>query len=66
MFEAAAARNGIRYPSRTFPGGENIALFERCRDAFAEADLGPTATWRSDAGDLDIAEILEAEGWGLV
>jgi hypothetical protein len=49
-----------------FPGGENTALFDRCGDALAEADLGPLASWRSDAGDLDIADILDAQRWGLV
>jgi len=66
VFEAPAAPDGIPYPSRALPGGENTALFHRCRDALAEEDLGPLASWRSDAGDLDIADILEAQGWGLV
>ena len=66
IFEAPDAPDGIRYPSRTLPGQDNTALFDRCRDALTEENLGPLATWRSDTGNLDIWDILDAQGWGLV
>ena len=65
-FEAPAGPNGIRYPSRPLPGRDNTALFDRCRDALKEEDLGPLASWHSDTEDLDIFDILDAQGWGLV
>ncbi len=66
IFEAPTAPAGIRYLSRTLPGRENTALFERGHEALTEEDLGPLARWRSDTEDLDIADILDAQGWGLV
>ena len=66
VFEAPEAPDGIRYPSRTLPGQDNTALFERCRDALSEEDLGPLLDWRSDTGEQDIWDILDAQGWGLV
>jgi hypothetical protein len=65
-FEAPGAPDGIRYPSRPLPGRDNTALFDRCRDALTVEDLGPLESWHSDTEDLDIAEILGAQGWGLV
>ena len=65
-FEAPAAPDGIRYPSRPLPGRDNTALFDLCRDALKEEDLGPLASWHSDTEDLDIFDILDAQGWGLV
>ena len=41
-------------------------MFDRCRDALAEEDLGPLDAWHSDTEDLDIFDILDAQGWGLV
>lgn len=65
-FEAPAAPNGIRYPSRPLPGRDNTALFDLCRDVLKEEDLGPLASWHSDTEDLDIFDILDTQGWGLV
>jgi len=65
-FEAPAAPDGIRYPSRPLPGRDNTALLDRCRDALKEEDLGPLASWHSDTEDLDIFDILDTQGWGLV
>ncbi|MGB5737613.1 MAG: RES family NAD+ phosphorylase [Thiohalocapsa sp.] len=64
--EAPAAPHGIRYTSRALPGsGINTALFDRCRGALTEEDLGPLDSWRSDTEDLDLFDILDAQGWGL-
>jgi len=65
-FEAPVGPEGIRYTSRPLPGRDNTALFDRCRDALKEKDLGPLASWHSDTEDLDIFDILDAQGWGLV
>jgi hypothetical protein len=65
-FEAPGAPDGIRYPSRPLPGRDNTALFDRCRNALAEEDLGPLDSWYSDTEDLGIFDILDAQGWGLV
>lgn len=42
-----------------------MALFDRCRDALKEEDLGPLDSWHSDTEDLDIFDILDTQGWGL-
>ncbi|WP_058558081.1 RES family NAD+ phosphorylase [Thiohalocapsa sp. ML1] len=63
---APAALDGIRYASRTLPGQENAALFERCGTALQEQALGTLADWRSEGGELEMLEILDAQGWGLI
>lgn len=66
-FDAPAAPDGLRYSSRALPGeGINTALFDRCRDALTEEDLGALDIWHSDTEDLDIFDILDTQGWGLV
>jgi hypothetical protein len=57
---------GFLYPSRTLPGADNAALFDRCRDALAEQDLGALDRWQSDTGNRDNFDILDDQGWGLV
>ena len=47
------------------PGRENTALFERCRETLTGEDLSPLANWGSDTEDLDIGDVLDAQGWGL-
>ena len=66
VHDASVAPDGICYLSRTLPGQDNTALFDRCRGVLREQSLGALADWRSDRETLDIFDILDEQGWGLL
>jgi len=66
IYEASEAVDGIRYPSRLLPDGENTALFERCCGALAEHRLGSVLQWQHPESGKDIFDVLDEQGWGLL
>ena len=48
------------------PRGTNLALYERCSDAWEEKLLGDLMHWPTPSAEPAVLEILEAHGWGLV
>jgi hypothetical protein len=66
VYASPAMLCGIRYPSRLLSDHENTALFDRCRGALVEQDLGALAHWRCNETDRTIVDILDEQGWGLV
>ena len=63
---AAQQPDGLLYPSRLLPCGTNLALYERCADAWQEEPLGNLMHWAPAKGEPAVLEILDAHGWGLV
>ena len=64
--EAAEQPDGLLYPSRLLPRGTNLALYERCADAWEEECLGDLMHWPATTPEPAVLEILDAHGWGLV
>ena len=64
--EAAEQPDGLLYPSRLLPRGTNLALYERCADAWQEERLGDLMHWPATSPEAAVLEILDAHGWGLV
>ena len=64
--EAAEQPDGLLYPSRLLPRGTNLALYERCTDAWEEECLGNLMNWPAISPEPAVLEILDAHGWGLV
>ena len=58
--------DGLLYPSRLLPRGTNLALYERCSDAWEEELLGDLMHWPAANAEPAVLEILDAHGWGLV
>ena len=48
------------------PRGTNLALYERCSDAWEEELLGDLMHWPAAGAEPAVLEILDAHGWGLV
>ena len=48
------------------PRGTNLALYERCSDAWEEELLGDLMHWPAASTAPAVLEILDAHGWGLV
>ena len=48
------------------PHGTNLALYERCSDAWEEELLGDLMHWPTPSAEPAVLEILDAHGWGLV
>lgn len=64
--DAAEEPDGLLYPSRLIPRGTNLALYERCMNAWQEQPQGDLMHWTPDQGEPAVLEILDAHGWGLV
>ena len=64
--DAAEQPDGLLYPSRLLPRGTNLALYERCADAWQEERLGDLMHWPVTSPEPAVLEILDAHGWGLV
>jgi RES domain-containing protein len=64
--DAAEQPDGLLYPSRLLPRGTNLALYERCADAWQEEHLGDLMHWPATTPEPAVLEILDAHGWGLV
>ena len=48
------------------PRGTNLALYERCSDAWEEELLGDLMHWPAASPEPAVLEILDTHGWGLV
>ena len=48
------------------PRGTNLALYERCSDAWEEELLGDLMHWPAASPEPAVLELLDAHGWGLV
>ena len=64
--DAAEEPDGLLYPSRLLPRGTNLALYERCADAWQEERLGDLMHWPATTPEPAVLEILYDHGWGLV
>ena len=58
--------SGLLYPLRLLPRGTNLALYERCSDAWEDELLGDLMHWPAASTAPAVLEILDAHGWGLV
>ena len=66
LHDAPEQPDGILYPSRLFPSSRNVAVFERCRTAWQEEQLGDLLSWPDSNGQPAVHQILDNQGWGLV